>query len=176
MNHIKPLIPYLTALILISGSCGLVYAAVQQDLRQTANDPQIQMAEDGARALVAGKKPGFQAKFDIGQSLSPFMVVLNKDGSVESNGQLDGKDLKIPQGVLDVAKQKGETRVTWQPKAGVREALVIVPVETGGFIAVGRSLREVEKREDKTLQIAAAAWVIMLAVTFGGIFAYTEKS
>ena len=35
--------------------CGLVYLATQQSIRQGANDPQIQMAEDAAAALV---RPG----------------------------------------------------------------------------------------------------------------------
>jgi hypothetical protein len=33
---------------------GLIYLAVQQSYRQSANDPQIQMAEDGAAALENG--------------------------------------------------------------------------------------------------------------------------
>lgn len=36
---------------------------------------------------------------------------------------------------------------------------------TSGFVVVGRSLREVEKREDGLLQILAASWVVMMLVT-----------
>ena len=36
---------------------GTLYAAVQQDYRQSANDPQIAMAEDAANALKGGDVP-----------------------------------------------------------------------------------------------------------------------
>ena len=36
---------------------GLVYVAVQQSYRQTANDPQIEMAEDAAAQLEEGRQP-----------------------------------------------------------------------------------------------------------------------
>jgi hypothetical protein len=51
LRHWLPLAAVTTLL------CGLVYLAVQQSLRQGANDPQIQMAEDAAAALVAGSTP-----------------------------------------------------------------------------------------------------------------------
>jgi hypothetical protein len=44
----------LIALVVI-GLIGLVYAVVQQDLRQGAIDPQIQMAEDTAAKLADGQ-------------------------------------------------------------------------------------------------------------------------
>jgi hypothetical protein len=48
LRHWLPLAALTTAL------CGLVYLAVQQALRQAANDPQIQMAEDAAYILSQG--------------------------------------------------------------------------------------------------------------------------
>src|SRR6185295_4920318 len=57
--------------------CGMVYLTVQQSLRQSANDPQIQMAEDAAGALARGAAeetvlPATQV--DIATSLSPFAI------------------------------------------------------------------------------------------------------
>ena len=43
--------------VALTGLCGVVYGSVQQDLRQGANDPQIQMAEDAAASLAAGAVP-----------------------------------------------------------------------------------------------------------------------
>ena len=43
--------------MLLTLACGICYVAVQQTLRQSANDPQIQMAEDAAAALAKGEKP-----------------------------------------------------------------------------------------------------------------------
>jgi hypothetical protein len=48
---------YVPVAVLATLCCGLVYALVQQDLRQSANDPQIQMAQDAARALDSGARP-----------------------------------------------------------------------------------------------------------------------
>ena len=43
--------------VAVTGLSALVNGAVQQDLRQGANDPQIQMAEDAAAKLSAGAAP-----------------------------------------------------------------------------------------------------------------------
>jgi hypothetical protein len=43
-------LPLAAAVTMLSG---LVYIAVQQNMRIGANDPQIQLAEDAARALAA---------------------------------------------------------------------------------------------------------------------------
>jgi hypothetical protein len=46
---------WLLLAIVLTGLIGLVYVAVQQDLRQGANDPQIQMAEDALAKLANGQ-------------------------------------------------------------------------------------------------------------------------
>ena len=63
----------------------------------------------------------------------------------------------------------GEDRVTWQPQGNVRIALVVTKV-TGvqsGFIAAGRSLREVEKREDQLTKEVLGAWLIAVVLAGG---------
>ena len=40
--------------VVVTAFCALAYATVQQSLRQAANDPQIQMAEDTAASLNGG--------------------------------------------------------------------------------------------------------------------------
>jgi hypothetical protein len=51
----------------------LVAGAVQQNIRQAANDPQIQMAEDAATSLAGGLQPAAAAtgKVDMARSLAP---------------------------------------------------------------------------------------------------------
>src|SRR5207245_10626154 len=44
--------------VAVTGLTVVVYSAVQQDLRQGGNDPQIQMAEDAAARLNAGAMSG----------------------------------------------------------------------------------------------------------------------
>ena len=161
--------------VLITIVCGLVYASVQQVLRQAADDPQIQMAEDTARALDSGSSPEAvlpAGQVEVSRSLAPFVVVYDQSGQpTAASGMLNGKPPRPPQGVLDYAGQNGMNRVTWQPQEGVRIASVVVPYE-GGFVLAGRSLREAEKREIQARGFAAAAWALGLlaslaAVVFG---------
>ena len=150
------------------GICMLVYATVQQSLRQGANDPQIQLAEDVKSLLDNGKLAtdfnGYD-KTDIGKSLSTFILIYDTEGkAVAGTGLLNNSLPTLPTGVLQSAKNLGEDRVTWQPESGVREALVVVPYSKG-YVAVGRSLREVEKREQKTFLISVLAWITISIIS-----------
>jgi len=142
--------------------CGLVYGAVQQSYRQSANDPQIQMAEDAA-AAISGNATG---TINIEQSLSPYLVFYS-DAGVPSggNGFLHGLAPLLPPGIFDYVRAAGETRVTWQPEPGVRQAIVVVriPGPQPGFVMAGRSLREVEIREWRLELMVFAAWGVTLA-------------
>lgn len=155
----------------------MVYGAVQQDLRQSANDPQIQMAEDTARALAGGKLPATLVQgetVDIATSLSPYLIIFNDAGQpTASSARLNGQTPALPNGVFDFVRQQGEDRITWQPQPGVRSATVIVPYRGSnpGFVLAGRSLREVEKREDQLTTNLALGWIVsqialFVAVTF----------
>jgi hypothetical protein len=150
---------FLPVAVLATLCCGLVYTAVQQDLRMRANDPQLQLAEDAARALDGGAQPSTlvgQAKVDVSASLAPFSVIFDA-----TDGRLDGHDPVPPLGVLDAARQNPPNRVTWEPRTGVRVATVTVPWH-GGTVMSGRSLREVERQEDNVLFLAGVAWLVML--------------
>lgn len=156
---------FLPVAVLATLCCGLVYGAVQQDLRMGANDPQLQLAEDAARALDAGAPAATligPATVDVAASLAPFIVIFDPSGHVlATDGHLDGHDPVPPPGVLDAAGQNPPNEVTWEPRAGVRIATVTIPWN-GGTVLAGRSLREVERQEDHLLRIAAAAWLVML--------------
>jgi hypothetical protein len=157
---------FLPVAVLATLCCGLVYAAVQQDLRMGANDPQLRLVEDAARALDAGAKPSTlvgSSKVDVAASLASFVVIFDTSGNVlATDGQVDGHDPVPPLGVLDAARQDPPNKVTWEPRDGVRIASVTVPWH-GGTVLAGRSLREVERQEDNTLLIATAAWLVMMA-------------
>ncbi len=151
--------------VLATLCCGLVYASDQQDLRSGANDPQIQMANDAATALDAGAKPSnlvSVGRIDVRQSLAPFLVVFDSSGKVlATDGQLDGHDPIPPAGVLTSAANNPPDIVTWQPGSGVRIAAVVSPWH-GGTVLAGRSLAQVEMRENDALIIVIAAWMAML--------------
>ena len=124
--------------------CGLVYATVQQNYRQSLNDPQIQIAEDTAAALAGGSTPEevvpAPGEVDIANSLAPWVAVYSATGTpLVSSGEENGDMPLPPKGVFDtstwhtyaedglpLSTPPNEDRVTWQSGAGVRQALVIV--------------------------------------------------
>src|SRR5579871_951388 len=95
---------------------GLVYGAVQQDMRQTANDPQIQMAEDTAEALARGTDPHAEVgptQVDMARSLAPYLIIFDASGHVVAGSvQLDGEIPQLPPGVFDYLQQHVEDRLT----------------------------------------------------------------
>ena len=140
---------WLIFFIVITACCGMLYLAVQQDMRISANDPQIQMAEDTAVSLGAGQKMTSVTPIDIATSLASFLIIYNSEGQVIFSGaKLNDQTPQLPSGVFASVKSNGEQRFTWQPQVGVRIATVVVPY-SGGYVLAGRSLREVEKRIDQ---------------------------
>ena len=149
--------------------CGLVYLVVQQSLRWGANDPQIQMAEDAAAALAAGRTPEAvlpASQVEISSSLAPFMIIYSDMGEpLASSGLLHGAAPLLPPGIFDYTRKNSEDRVSWQPEAGVRVAAVVVAYGGAqpGFVLPGRSLREVETRVSQVEQITGIVWLVGLA-------------
>ena len=167
MNKFIPLFKswfgYSAAITLV---CGIIYVTVQQGYRQTANDPQFQLAEDAANAINKGADPklvvGGTPGVEISQSLSPYLIVYNSNGSIAaSNATLDGSAPRLPQGVLNNAHRNGLDAVTWQPRAGVRSATVSVRVKDY-IVVAGRSLRMTEERINVLGQQVAFGWFMSL--------------
>ncbi|HLH21792.1 MAG TPA: hypothetical protein VK066_04680 [Chloroflexota bacterium] len=161
---------WLAALVLVGMMAGLVYGVAQQLLRTTANDPQIALSEDAAARLASGAAPAAVVPaqaVDIGASLAPYLIVYDDQGQpVASSASLDGQTPALPSGVFGAVQRAGERRFTWQPAPRVRSAVVVAPVggPRPGFVLAGRSLREVERRENALLWVVAAAWIAMSAV------------
>lgn len=153
---------------LVTVLTGFVFIAVQQEIRHTANDPQIQIAEDAQNALTQGSSMESVvpagSKVDLAISLGSFIVLFDEDGNpVAGNALLNGKLPKLPHGVFGYVRENGEDRVTWQPEPELRFAAVITRfagAKSSGFILVARSLREVEERQIQLLMQAAIAWVL----------------
>jgi hypothetical protein len=161
--------------IAITGLSALVYLAVQQDIRQSANDPQIQMAEDAALALTNGAEPNLilpKGLIDLSTSTYPYMVIFNDQGQpIAASAWLYGHMPTLPVGVFAFTKKYGQDRFTWQPRAGVRSAVVVVHYngQNPGFVLAGRSLREVEIREDRLFLEVLALWLFTLVCTLGSV-------
>ncbi len=160
--------------IAITGLCGLVYLAGQQNLRMSANDPQIQIAQDTGQLLQQGDDPKVlvrQTQTELSQSLATFIMIFDNNGNpVTSSGLFFGKMLKPPTGVFGFAKKHLEDRFTWEPMEGFRFATVVTSYfgpggKPSGFVLAGRNLREVEKREDQLLFNVFIAWAAIMAAT-----------
>jgi hypothetical protein len=166
---------WLPLAISVTVLCGLVYLAVQQELRQTANDPQIQMAEDVALALENGAAVDSRVpseKVAIDRSLAPFVMVFDDRGqTVGSSAALHGKTPQLPPGILDYVRTHGQDRVTRQPEPGVRIAAVVVRFQGSqpGFVLAGRSLREVEAREDNALLEAGTVGAFAMGASLAAV-------
>jgi hypothetical protein len=169
MKVLQIILTWIPFAVVITGLCFFTYVAVQQNYRQSANDPQIQIAQDTAAGL--GENSDIQLNVntqkDISKTLSPFLMVWNNDKKLLlSNAQVKGETPTVPDGVFDYTRKNKEDRFTWEPQKGVRIAAVM-EYYTGkhtGFVLVGRSLKEVEIRENQLAVITMATWVTSLIV------------
>ncbi len=168
---------WLPIAVATSGIFLFAYWGVQQNYRLSLNDPQVQMAEDGATQLSQGGVPAELVQrgivpVDVATSLAPWIAVYDADGTpLESSAVLNGAPPHLPAGVFDtktwrpsaalgvpVVTPAGETFFTWQPEPGVRQAVVLAAVGNGEFVAAGRSMREVEFRVETLTEGFALAW------------------
>lgn len=148
---------------------GFAYGAVQQTYRNSADDPQVQLAEDSAALLDAGAPESDIVPVDtvnLADSLSPFVILYDAQNNViDGSGLLDGSPPTPPPGVLDTARSAGRNRVTWQPRPGIRIASVSAAAKDGRVVLFGRSLREAEARVEQLTQMAAIAWIVAMLGT-----------
>ena len=157
---------WLPAAIGMTVIAAVLYAAIQQDLRLGADDPQQQLAHDAAARLDDGALPAQvipKEAVNAGRSLAPFVIVYDRGGmTLATSAPMLGTP---PMGVFDSARSSGENRRTWLAEPGdVRVAAVIVPYRDG-YVLAGRALREVESREDRILLIVAAGWLAALGAS-----------
>src|SRR5438045_1128517 len=98
----------------------------------------------------------------------PFRLHLGKGGSPAkavpsaASGYLDGRTPAVPYGVLTAAKGRDYHMVTWQPAGDVRIAAVTVAAKNY-YVLSGRSLKEVEHNEARTMILCAFGLAVSLA-------------
>ncbi len=165
-------VPFAVVITVLSG---LVYLSVQQDIRSSANDPQIQIAEDVATTLSSGQTPesfSTQNKVDMATSLAPYIIIFDETGKpVTATVELNGKTPEPPAGVLDYARDHGQDRFSWEPASGVRSAAVVSKYHKG-FVLAGRSMREIEKREERLEKQVGLAWMVTMFTTLVAVFIF----
>jgi hypothetical protein len=163
---------------------GFAYLLVQQALRQGANDPQIQIAEDSAAVLALGNEPKFlidnsNNTVDIAKSLAPFLITFDAAGKpLVSTAQLNGATHVPPAGVFAYAKKHGQDRVTWQPAPGVRIAAVVAYYggQREGYALSGRSLLEIENRSYSLEILTFWAWLATVIISIiSSIFVFRKS-
>jgi hypothetical protein len=170
------MIGYLSKTWLLVAAAGtvilfIVYAAVQQDYRQSANFPPMQIAEDAAQSLEQEYVPAAvvpRTVIDVSKSLSPFVMVFDEQGKVLESSMKMSSELPVPPtGVFDYVRARGEDILTWQPMPGVRLASVMVHLSGShqGFVLSGHSLRAVEDQIQRLGLIVLTGWAMMMAGT-----------
>jgi hypothetical protein len=177
--------------VTIIGLSGLIYVAMQQNYRQSLNDPQIQMAEDSAFKIDNGSATWQtivpqNSQVSITTSLAPWIAITDAQGHalkqmrLGSTGTVDDivaaasdavnedfiDTFQIPVGVFQYARSHGEDRITWQSDQAGRQAIVVVPLKDGNYVITGRNMREVEKREAMLEEILGVGMLILLIVSF----------
>lgn len=144
------LMKWLQYAIIIICVGGASYLGLQGLYRNTAFDPQVQIVDDVARAVGGGVNSAQiipNPSTDVAVSLAPFLAAFAADRSlVRSSGVVDGSSISLPNAIFDSAVKNGEARGTWEPKPGVRVALVVRMLQDGTFIAAGKNLRETDAR------------------------------
>jgi hypothetical protein len=102
-------------------------------------------------------------KVEIEKSLAPYLIIYNGAGKPLAGNGIFHQEIPIPpSGVFDHARVR-QNRLTWQPKPGVRCAIVVqyFSGRQSGFVLAGRSLRETEKRVDQIQNLVLLGWLAM---------------
>jgi hypothetical protein len=162
---------------------GFAFSLTQQVLRQSANDPQIQIARDAAAKLALGEDPAYfssnvYGQVDMAKSLAPFLITFDGNGKLlVANATLNGTTPLPPAGVFASAKKHGENRITWQPAKGVRIAAVVAYYggSREGYALAGRSLQEVENRVSGLQMLTFWAWLVTTIIAIIGLLFIDRK-
>ncbi len=156
--------------VLATFVAGTICMVTHQVLRQSANDPQIQMAEDWVDQIVGGTNPNrlnLGPFIDPARSLAPFGIVYNQDGNIIASSVSAPSTMTQPDGIfdtVDVAATKQAT-YTWQPASGERYAVVLKRASLQNksyYVLAGRNLKQVESRMWRLVGQVTAAWVVTL--------------
>ncbi len=165
------LLGWLVAAGLLSGGCLGLYVVAQQVGRHGADDVPRAVVHRSVAMLAAGADPRAVAggpAIDLAMDASAFVAVYGTDHRVlSSTATLGGTMPPVPAGVLDRAVTAGAGRVTWQPAAGVREAVVTQrwsgPAGSGVVVA-GVGLGPTERRTGQILAADAIAWLVAMVL------------
>lgn len=152
--------------------CALMYLVAQQNLRLGANDPQYQLTTDIASELGNGQTPDHyipSSTTDMLKSLATYIIIFDDSKNVVgSSVSLDNKTPIPPSGVFQYTKEHGIDSFTWEPKSGIRQAVVMERYEGAhpGYVLVGKSIQQTERRELRMLKIIALGGLLTIILSF----------
>lgn len=141
----------------------------QQAARVGVDDAPRAMATRAAEQLSRGIAPSLvvgPSAVDLVTDRSPFVIVYDQAYTILASGvTVAAEPPNLPTGVQDAAATTGENHVSWQPVAGVREAVVALPWSDGrvsGVVVAGASLEPTETRWRTLLAGIAIMWLILI--------------
>jgi hypothetical protein len=159
-----------TVCVMITAATAGVYAIGQHAGRVGADDVPRAIAARAAERLSDGVAPAQvvgASPVDLAAELTPFVIVYDQAHHVLASGATIGAEPPpLPSGVLDAAASTGENHVSWQPRPGVREAVVALPWGDGrssGVVVAGASLQPSESRSHTLLGVAALGWLMLVS-------------
>ena len=168
----RQLIAAVLAVLLSAAVFGTVYLVTQQIERAGADDAPARLASQVAAELTSGSTRTVDdaAPVDLGRSLAPFVVVVNRTDTV-TNGTatLDGVPPTLPAGVMASTRATGRDAVTWQPREGLRFATVELAVGSRVVIA-GQSLAPSENVTDRLAMVIVGAGFATALAAVAGIY------
>lgn len=159
-----------------------IYFSSQYIVRSLAVEEQVKISADVMRYLNEGGNPmalNANAPVDIEKTLSPYIVFYTLDIlPMTSSVTLDGERPILPFGVYAQVKERGEHRLTWQPKRGLRQAIVLNHLEgpTPGYLLVGKSLKESERTICGLWYILSVMWAITMLGSFFVVSVVNKKT
>lgn len=156
--------------VLATFLAGTICMVAHQVLRQSANDPQIQLADDWVDQIVGGTDPNRLSLgpfIDPARSLAPFGIIYDQEGNIIASSVAAPSTMTQPRGVFDVvdAASTKDARYTWQPASGERYAVVLKRAslqDKSYYVLAGRNLKQVEARVWRLVWQIAGAWALML--------------
>jgi hypothetical protein len=174
------LLGWAAAALLLSAGCLATSVVAQQAGRLGADDVPRALAHRSVDLLAAGADPRAVAAgpaVDLATDSSAFVAVYGPDHHVlASTATLGGVMPPVPAGVLDRAFTSGAGHVTWQPAAGVREAVVTQRWSGAageGVVVAGVGLGPSEHRTGQILAAVSVAWLVgMVVVTLAAAVAW----
>lgn len=155
----------LYAFVVVTIVFATIYAVMQQQNRQQANDMPTMIATEAAAQLNNGLSLTGLAvgKVDVRTSLMPFLTVYDKQGKVVAgSGWLLGKVAQLPTGVVQHATLGKNHYVTWSPATGLRFATATVATEKY-YVVGAQSLKSTEHRIDQLGWLVLYGYIIALA-------------